>query len=314
MKPSASTPLRLAGIEAGGTKFVCAVGSGPEDLRTETRFPTTAPAATLAQAVDFLKQAEEDSGPLDAIGVAAFGPLSPDPAAPDYGHIRATPKPGWSDTDVVGALRRHFAQPIAFDTDVNGAALGEWRWGAAQGLASFAYITIGTGIGAGLFANGEVVHGLTHPEMGHIPLPRDAIADPFEGACPFHGDCFEGLASGPAIEKRWGEPAESLPPEHPAWELEAHYIALALRTLICTFSPQRIVIGGGVMGQPQLMPLIRAKTQVSLNGYVQSPQILERIEEHIVPPALGGRAGVLGALVLAERALERTARKEHLSA
>jgi fructokinase len=192
--------------------------------------------------------------------------------------------------------------PIGFDTDVNGAALGEWRWGAAQGLDTFIYLTIGTGIGGGGLVNGKLMHGLLHPEMGHIPLPRDSAVDPFQGGCPFHGDCFEGLASGPAMEKRWGQKAETLPPDHPAWDLEAHYIALALQSLICTLSPQRIIIGGGVAQQPQILPLVRQKTQAALNGYVQSPAILEDIDTFIVPPALGGRAGVLGAIALAQQA------------
>jgi fructokinase len=203
----------------------------------------------------------------------------------------------------VGTLRSAIDIPIGFDTDVNGAALGEWRWGAAQGLDTFIYLTIGTGIGGGGLANGELMHGLLHPEMGHIPLPRDPDVDPFEGSCPFHGDCLEGLASGPAMEKRWGQKAETLSANHPAWDLEAGYIALALRSFICTLSPQRIIIGGGVAQQAHLMPLIREKTLATLNGYVQSPSILEHIDEYIVPAVLEGKAGILGAFVLAERAL-----------
>ena len=195
-----------------------------------------------------------------------------------------------------------FNLPVSFDTDVNGAALGEWRWGAAQGLDTFIYLTIGTGIGGGGLFNGHLMHGLLHPEMGHIPLPHDKEVDPFEGVCPFHGDCFEGLAAGPAMEKRWGQKAETLPADHPAWDLEVHYIALALQSLICTLSPQRIILGGGVAQQPQLIPLIRQKTRAFLNGYVQSTEILENIDGYIVPPALGGRAGVLGAIALAQQA------------
>ncbi|MBI5291678.1 MAG: ROK family protein [Chloroflexi bacterium] len=189
--------------------------------------------------------------------------------------------------------------PIGFDTDVNGAALGEWLWGAAQGLDTFIYLTIGTGIGGGGLMNGKLMHGLIHPEMGHVMLPHDRAADPFPGACPFHGDCFEGLAAGPAIQKRWGQPAETLPPDHPAWELEAHYIALALAGYVCTLSPQRIVLGGGVVSQPHLLPRIRRKVLATLNGYVQSPQLLQDIDNYIVPAGLGGRAGVLGAMALA---------------
>jgi fructokinase len=301
---AASNPLHFAGIEAGGTKLVCAVGTQDGKILDETRFPTTSPDETLERAVIFFKEQIQSFGPLAAIGIASFGPLDPRPASAKYGYILPTPKPGWTDADMVGPFRSAFGVPVGFDTDVNGAALGEWRWGAAQGLDTFIYLTIGTGIGGGGLVNGELMHGLLHPEMGHIPLPRDPGIDPFEGVCPFHGDCYEGLASGPAIEKRWGQKAETLPPDHPAWELEAHYIALALRSFICTLSPQRIVLGGGVMQQSQLLPLIREKTLATLNGYVQSAQILEHIDEYIVPAALEGKAGILGAFVLAERALD----------
>lgn len=298
------TPMPLlAGIEAGGTKFVVIIGSGPDDLRVETRFPTTTPAETLGRTIAFLQQAQAEHGALSAIGVAAFGPLDPEPTSPTYGYITATPKPGWSNTNFVGALRQCFDLPIAFDTDVNGAALGEGRWGAAQGLDTFIYLTIGTGIGGGGMIGGRLMHGLIHPEMGHILLPHDRLRDPFPGACPFHGDCLEGLASGPALEKRWGMRPESLPSDHPAWELEADYLAQAIHTFICTLSPQRIILGGGVMKQEHLFPRIRARVLALLNGYVQSPAILEHIEDYIVPPQLGDRAGVLGALALAQNAL-----------
>jgi len=299
----ANSTSHYAGIEAGGTKFICATGSGPDDICGEVRFPTTTPEETLGRVIEFLRQQEQDFGKLDAIGVASFGPLSPNPSAPDYGRITSTPKSSWADTDIVGPLRDAFHVPIGFDTDVNGAALGEWCWGAAQGLDTFIYLTIGTGIGGGGLVNGKLMHGLLHPEMGHIPLPRDPEQDPFAGNCPFHGDCFEGLAAGPALEKRWGQRAETLSADHPAWELEAHYIALALQSFICTLSPQRIILGGGVMEQPQLLPLVREKTLAALNGYVQSTQIAERINEYIIPVGLGGRAGVLGAFVLAEQVL-----------
>lgn len=293
----------FGGIEGGGTKFVCAIGTEAGQILAETRFPTTTPDETLAQAVDFFKEGVQSLGPLASIGVASFGPLDPRPASATFGTILPTPKPGWTGSDIVGTLRSAFDVPIGFDTDVNGAALGEWRWGAAQGLDTFIYLTIGTGIGGGGLVNGELMHGLLHPEMGHISLPRNPEIDPFEGSCPFHGDCFEGLASGPAMEKRWGQRAETLPAEHPAWDLEAGYIALALRVFICTLSPQRIIIGGGVAQQSHLMPLIREKTLETLNGYVQSPSILEYIDEYIVPVALEGKAGIQGAFVLAERAL-----------
>ena len=300
---NASSPTLYGGIEGGGTKFVCAVGTEAGQILAETRIPTSSPEKTLASAVNFFKEQIQVIGPLTAIGVASFGPLDPRPASASFGRILSTPKPGWSNADIVGPLRAAFDVPIGFDTDVNGAALGEWRWGAARGLDTFIYLTIGTGIGGGGLVNGELMHGLLHPEMGHIPIPHDTELDPFEGNCPYHGDCFEGLAAGPAMEKHWGQKAETLPADHPAWDLEAHYIALALRGFICTLSPQRIILGGGVMGQTQLFPLIRRKTLATLNGYVQSEQILERIDEYIVPVALEGKAGILGAFVLAEHAL-----------
>jgi fructokinase len=286
------------GIEAGGTKFVCAVGSGPDDIRAEARFPTTTPDETITRAIDFFLSYRSE---LTALGIASFGPVDPDRASSSYGFITTTPKPGWAQTDIVGTVREALALPVGFDTDVNGAALGEHRWGAAQGLDTFIYLTIGTGIGGGGLVGGELMHGLIHPEMGHIRLPHDWGADPFPGSCPFHGDCLEGLASGPALEARWGQPGDTLPPDHPAWPLEAHYLALALVSFICTLSPQRIIVGGGVMNQPQLFPRVRAKVQGFLNGYVQAPEILEQIDTYIVPPALGGRAGVLGAIALAAR-------------
>lgn len=282
-------------IEAGGTKFVCAVGTSPNDLH-ETRFPTTSPTETIARAIEFFRA----QPPVVAIGIASFGPIDLHPKSKTWGYITTTPKPGWANTDLAGAIHRALNVPVAFDTDVNVAALGEHRWGAAQGLDSFIYLTIGTGIGGGGLVSGKLMHGLIHPEMGHIRLPHDFARDPFPGACPYHDDCFEGLASGPAIEKRWGQRGELLPSDHPAWTLEAHYIALALVNYVCVLSPQRIVLGGGVMEQAQLFPLIRREVIELLNGYIQSPAILDHIEEYIVPPGLGKQAGVLGAIALVE--------------
>ena len=290
------------GIEGGGTKFVCAVGSADGESLAETHFPTTTPEETLGRAITFFQEQTRVLGPLSGLGVACFGPLDPDTTSPTYGRILATPKAGWAGADVVGALRSALSLPIGFDTDVNGAALGEWRWGAAQGLSTFLYFTIGTGVGGGAMVEGKLLHGLIHPEMGHIPLPHDYAQDPFPGGCPFHGDCFEGLASGPAMEKRWGQRAETLPPDHPAWDLEAHYIARAMQGFICSFSPHRIILGGGVPQQPALLPLVRAKTLAYLNHYVNSEAILSHIDTYLVPPGLGGRAGVCGAFALAQQA------------
>lgn len=292
-----TSPL-FGGIEAGGTKFVCAIGSGPGDICAETRFPTTTPAETIARAIAFFRE-QAPGGDLAALGIASFGPVDVNPASPTFGYITATPKPGWSHTDLAGPLRRAFGLPVGFDTDVNGAALGEHRWGAAQGLDTFIYLTIGTGVGGGGMVGGRLMHGLVHPEMGHIRLPHDWQADPFPGHCPFHGDCLEGMAAGPALEARWGQRAETFSPDHPAWALEAEYLAQALAIFICTLSPQRIILGGGVMGNTQLFPLIRRRVQEVLNGYVQAPAILAAIDDYIVPPGLGAYAGVLGAIALA---------------
>lgn len=289
------------GIEAGGTKFVCAVGTGPEDVRAEIRFPTTMPEENIPQCIAFFREQSSMYGALTAVGIASFGPVDPHPHSSTYGYITTTPKPGWGHTNVAGTIQQALHVPVGFDTDVNGAALGEWRWGAAQGLDTFIYLTIGTGIGGGAMINGRLLHGLLHPEMGHIPLPHDWQADPFPGRCPYHGDCLEGMASGPAIEDRWQKKGQDLPPDHPAWDLEAHYLSLALHSFMCTLSPQRIILGGGVMAQPHLFTLLRQKVTDSLNGYVQHTAVLENIETYIVPPALGTRAGVLGALALAQQ-------------
>lgn len=293
------------GIEAGGTKFVCAVGSGPDEIRAEVRFPTTTPQETLQQAVEFFQAQEARLGErLTAIGIASFGPVDLIPQSPTYGFITSTPKPGWRNVDIVGYIRRALKVPVGFDTDVNGAALAEGLWGAAQGLDTFIYLTVGTGIGGGGMVGGKLIHGLLHPEMGHLRIPHDRGRDPFEGRCPYHGDCLEGLASGPALEARWGVRPENLPPDHPAWDLEAEYLALALHNLVCALSPQRVILGGGVMKQAHLFPRIRARLRDLLNGYIPVPAILtEEIEAYVVPPALGDRAGVLGALALAMRAV-----------
>ena len=287
------------GIEAGGTKFVCAVGTGPDELQAETQFPTTSPDETIGRAVDFFKAQQVE---LAAIGIAAFGPVDLNRASPTYGYVTTTPKPGWAQTDLAGRISRAFGVPVGFDTDVNGAGLGEHRWGAARGLDTFLYLTIGTGIGGGGMTGGQLMHGLIHPEIGHMRLPHDWDADPFPGLCPYHGDCLEGMAAGPAIQARWGQPAQTLPDDHPAWPLQARYLALALANLICTLSPQRIILGGGVMNVPLLFPLVRREVQDLLNGYVQAPEILDQIDCYIVPPGLASRAGVLGALALAEAA------------
>ena len=298
----------IGAVEAGGTKMVCAVGTGPDDLRDEVRFPTASPGECLAQVIDYFTRWQADHGQrLSAIGYGTFGPCDPNPASPTYGWVTKTPKPGWTDTDVVGPLRAAFDIPVGFDTDVNGAALGEHLWGAARDVDTFVYLTVGTGIGGGIIVNGRILHGLIHPEAGHVAMRRDPVRDPYPGRCPFHGDCLEGLASGPAIGERWNLPANELGPDHPAWDLEADYLAEACHNLVCTLSPQRIILGGGVMEQLQLFPRIRARTLELLNGYVQAPEILERIDEFIVAPGLGNLAGVSGCIALGQQALSATA-------
>lgn len=298
---------RYGAIEAGGTKFVCAVGDGPDGIIDSTRIDTTLPEQTLAAVVDFFRP-HHDTEPLAGLGIGSFGPVDLHLNSPSYGHITSTPKPGWAQTDLVGWLSGELAVPIGFDTDVNAAALGEHRWGAAQDVDSFIYLTVGTGIGGGAMVEGRMLHGLLHPEMGHIPLPRDSRQDAsFEGVCPFHGDCLEGLASGPAIAARWGRPAHELPPDHEAWDLQAHYLALGLWSFICTLSPQRIILGGGVMDQQHLLPRIRTQLQQVAREYLQVPQLQDGIEGFVRPPGLGSRAGICGALALAQLAAQDTA-------
>jgi fructokinase len=297
-------PNYYGGIEAGGTKFVCAIGSGPDEILAENRFSTTLPGETLGKAINFFQRYKNEF-PLKSIGIASFGPVDINPDSPTYGFITKTPKPGWSDCDVVGVFSKHFQIPIGFDTDVNGALLGEFRWGAAQNIDDCIYMTIGTGIGGGAMAGGNLVHGLVHPEMGHMLLQRDIELDPFDGCCPFHRGCLEGLASGTAMKKRWKKRADTLPSDHPAWDLEADYIAQGLHILICVLSPRRIILGGGIMNQSQLFPKVRTKVLKSLNGYVKHSAILDNIDSYIVPPGLGNRAGVLGAIALAMKAVDQ---------
>jgi len=288
---------RYAAVEAGGTKFVCAVGSGPDNLEL-VRFPTTTPEQTLKQVVGFLKP---HRAALRAVGIGSFGPVDLHPNSKTYGHITTTPKPGWQQVDIVGEIARALALPVAFNTDVNAAALGEGKWGAAQGLSDYIYITIGTGIGGGVVSGGKLVHGLLHTELGHCFLPKRADDD-FAGSCPFHADrCFEGLASGPAIAARWHTPAEDLPATHPAWEMQADYIAMALVGYICCYSPEKIILGGGVMARSQVLDKVRQKVQMHLNGYIQHTAILDAIDHYLVAPGLGARAGICGALALAQQ-------------
>jgi fructokinase len=304
--------LLVGGIEAGGTKFVCAVGRGPEDIRqpqNRVEFPTgDKPSDLIAKVIGWFNQ-KQQLNPLSAIGIASFGPVDLAENSPSFGHITSTPKPGWANTDLVGPIRRALSDiPVGFDTDVNGAGLGEYFWGNASGLDDFVYITIGTGIGAGGMARGQLLHGLVHPEMGHLRLPRVA-GDEFLGVCPYHGDCWEGLCSGPAILQRAGKPAELLAPDDPAWTYETQYIGYAIANIVCALSPRRVIIGGSVrkagqLGEDAFFRAVRGHVQTSLNKYVVSPSLLDDgIREYIVPPQLGDDAGVCGAIALGQCAL-----------
>lgn len=289
----------FGGMETGGTKCVCAVGTGPDDL-TVYAFPTGDPQATVRQAVRFFQ--EQAGTRLEALGIGSFGPLDLDRASPTYGHITSTPKRAWREFDLAGSMAGALHIPIGFDTDVNAAVLAEGRWGAARHLHNCLYLTVGTGIGGGALVDSRLLHGLMHPEMGHIRVPHDAAADPYQGHCPYHGDCLEGLASGPAMEARWGRPAQALPRDHPAWVLEARYLALALSTWVCTLSPQRILLGGGVMQRDWLFPMVRAELKHLLNNYLPPRALGDQLEQYVVPPQLGRQAGVLGALLLGREA------------
>lgn len=296
-----------AGIEAGGTKWVCIIAKGPEKVLASKRFPTTSPEETIAAAIEFFQSHINEEIEYRALGIGSFGPLDLNPESKTYGCITSTPKPGWGGTNLVDQFEQAFHLPVGFDTDVNAAALGESLWGAGQGYSDFIYLTVGTGIGAAAVVNGRLIHGLIHPEMGHMLIPHDWQADPFEGVCPYHGDCLEGLANGPAIAGRWGRKGEHLPPDHPAWQLEAQYLAMGLVNLIYTLSPQRIILGGGVMNQGQLFPLIRTRVKQLLNDYLAAPEIQTQIHDFIVPAGLGSRSGPLGAVALAQQAASHQA-------
>jgi fructokinase len=287
--------MLIGAIEAGGTKFVCGIGNEEGVITQQISIATTTPDKTLEEVVSFFK----DKG-IEALGVGSFGPIDLDETSPSYGYITSTPKQYWVNFDLMGELKKHFDVPIGFDTDVNAAALGESLWGAAKGLDSCLYMTVGTGIGVGALVEGKLVHGLTHPEMGHIMVRRHED-DTFPGRCPFHGDCLEGLAAGLAIEDRWGKKGHELEDSPEVWEMEAHYLAQAIANYILILSPKKVIVGGGVMKQTQLYPLVRKKVKEILGGYVQSEQILERMDEYIVPPGLGDNAGLAGAMGLVMR-------------
>jgi len=298
--------LVYGAIEGGGTKFVVAVGTGPDNIIARTRIDTRTPDLTIPDCISFIREASEGHT-LGAIGVACFGPIQLDTEAPDYGSVTNTPKPGWAHTPIVGPLQAAFGVPVGFDTDVNGAALGEWRWGAAQGCDPCVYLTVGTGIGGGAIVNGFPLHGLLHPEMGHIPIPRltwpNGELDGYTGFCTYHGaGCFEGMAAGPAISGRLGQLGETIPDDHPIWELEAGYLAAGLASIVLALSPRRIVLGGGVMQRSDVLERTRRRLRETLAGYVASQLITGDQVDYLVAPKYGQDAGLVGAFALAEAA------------
>jgi fructokinase len=296
----------LAGVELGGTKCICVLGSGPQDIQAQIELPTHDPPGTLAAIESVLDEWRAQGSEFVAIGLAAFGPLNLRRGAPRYGWVSRTVKAGWSDTELLGRFARRYGLPTGIDTDVNAAARAEGRWGGAQGLADFVYVTVGTGIGAGVIVNGAPVAGANHTELGHIRIVR-LPGDHFAGACPFHGDCLEGLASGPAIESRTGRQPAALAADDPAWAPIAHALAQLCQTLVLSVGPRRIFLGGGVMtGQPQLFGMIRASLQHSLNGYVDTEEVGRQIDRFIVPSGLGAAVGPLGALAVAADQLLRS--------
>lgn len=304
---TSSTKL-LAGIELGGTKCICVLGTGPSDLREQERLPTVDPAATLARIEAILGRWAERHGRFEAIGISSFGPLDLDRQSPTHGSIVATTKPGWSNTPVASRFTQRFGVPVGINTDVNGAALGEGRWGAAQGLDNFAYVTVGTGVEVGLIVDGKPIFGCSHTEMGHLRIVR-LPGDTWPGHCSFHCDCVEGLASGPAIQARVGAAAETLPDDHPVWSTVVHAIAQLLHAMVVTTAPVRIILGGGVLGSREaLFSRLRAELARSLNGYVTARELEGGLSSYVVAPALGTLSGAVGALVLADGELGRMSR------
>lgn len=288
----------FGGIEAGGTKFVCGVGSSQGGIVDSITIPTSSPEETLGAVIAYFSHIQRSYN-LNGIGLASFGPIDLNPSSPTFGYITSTPKKQWQHLDIKGQLEKGLGMEIPCDTDVNAAVLAEHIWGAAIGIDNVVYITVGTGIGGGVMTHGKLVHGLLHPELGHMLLRGNGTPDLFKGVCPFHEFCLEGLASGPAIEARWGQKGENLPPQHPAWVEEAGCLAEGIANIILMLSPELIILGGGVMEQKFLFPLIHQGVQKKLNNYIQRPQVLTKIDQYIVPAKLGKQAGLLGAIALA---------------
>lgn len=286
----------LGALEAGGTKMVCAIGNEQGEIMERISIPTVSPEETMPQMIAFFREHH-----IEALGVGCFGPINPVKGTATYGYITSTPKLAWQDYNIVGAFEEALACPVGFDTDVNAAMLGEATFGIAKGLDSCIYVTIGTGVGVGVYINGGLLHGMMHPEAGHILLQRHP-SDSYAGKCPFHGNCLEGLAAGPAIEERWGAKGIELKDRREVWELEAYYIAQACVNFTLVYSPRRIILGGGVMHQEQLFPLVRQQYQELMAGYVVTPE-LENLNRYIVSCSLGDNQGVMGCLELALEAV-----------
>ncbi len=283
-------------LEAGGTKMVCAIGREDGKILEQISIPTCSPEETIPKIIAFFKDKD-----IASLGIGAFGPIDVNQKSETYGHILSTPKMAWRGYDLLRSIQKELNVSIGLDTDVNASCLGEMTFGCAKNMENVIYITIGTGIGVGIGINGKLVHGMLHPEAGHILLKRHP-EDKFEGCCPYHGTCFEGMAAGPAIEKRWNKKAVELSDNKEVWEMEAYYIAQALTDYIMILSPQRIILGGGVMHQEQLFPLVREKTIGMVNGYIET-QEMKRIENYIVPASLNDNQGIMGAIQLAKQAI-----------
>ncbi len=290
--------MLFGALEAGGTKMVLAIGNENGEILEQISVPTETPDITMTKIIDYFKDKH-----IEALGIGSFGPIDLDRASATYGHITSTPKLAWVNYDIVGTLKKALQIPIGFDTDVNASALGEATWGIMKDVSSGIYITIGTGVGVGVYMNGSLLHGMLHPEAGHVLMSKHP-EDIFEGVCPYHPNCFEGLASGPSIEKRWNKKAIELKDNAKVWELEAYYIAQGLVNYILTLSPHKIVLGGGVMHQEQLFPLIRKEVKRLLNGYIKTQQ-LEKMDQYIVPASLNDNQGIMGCIRLAHLELER---------
>ena len=288
--------MRLGALEAGGTKMVCAIGDETGKIFEQISIPTRTPEDTIPEIIDYFQKAQ-----IEALGIGCFGPIDPDRQSATYGYITSTPKLAWANFNIVNAFEKALNCPVGFDTDVNGSVLGEVTFGQAKGKSCVVYVTIGTGVGAGIYIEGKLLHGMLHPEAGHVMIQRRE-GDNYQGKCPYHGTCLEGMAAGPAVEERWGRKAVELKDRKEVWDLEAYYIAQALTGYILTLSPEMIILGGGIMHREKLFLMIRDYVKEMLGGYIKTEE-LENMENYIVPASLNDDQGIMGALELGKRAL-----------